>query len=68
MYGDSNDPDLNGGVNGTSHKAVTGPADVQLSPYDTLTGIGKILDMEFGIAVTDQGVSEPGVNEESQLT
>ena len=36
---------------------ATGPANVKLSTYDTLNGVGKIMDMQFGIAITDQGVS-----------
>jgi len=27
-----------------------------LSTYDTLEGVGKIMDAQFGIATTDQGV------------
>ncbi|WVQ81298.1 protein CFT1 [Cryptococcus sp. DSM 104549] len=55
LYGDINDPKLNGAANGVSNVA-TGPANISLSRYDTLSGVGKILDMEFGIAATDQGL------------
>lgn len=57
LYGDMNAPAANGLSNGVSHDNYTGPSRVQLSPYDILPGIGKIIDMEFGIATTDQGVS-----------
>ncbi|ORY33060.1 cleavage and polyadenylation specific protein [Naematelia encephala] len=54
LYGDISAPTANGHTNG--HAVVSyGPATIHLSPYDVLEGIGKILDMEFGIAVTDQG-------------
>lgn len=56
LYGDSNVPETNGLANGIAHD--TGPVKVSLSPYDVLAGVGKIMDMEFGIAATDQGVSE----------
>lgn len=60
------DEDLYGDINATSngHAAVaTGPADVRLTEYDTLSGVGKIMDMEFGIAVSDEAVStQPGVD------
>jgi hypothetical protein len=48
LYADAN-PIQNG-------LAQTGPASVHLHPGDTLSGIGKIIDMEFGIASTDQGL------------
>ena len=52
LYGD-----INAAPNGDAVKEIpTGPARIQISPYDVLAGIGKILDMDFGIAVTDQGV------------
>lgn len=52
LYGEADAPTANG-----SSKAVvpTGPATVTLTPQDVLAGIGRISDMEFGIAVTDQG-------------
>jgi hypothetical protein len=58
LYGDSNVPETNGLANGIAHD--TGPVKVSLSPYDVLAGVGKIMDMEFGIAATDQGVSGSG--------
>ncbi|WWD21338.1 protein CFT1 [Kwoniella shandongensis] len=55
LYGDMNDPANSGIVNGNQHEP-TGPAKISVSPYDVLSGVGKILDMEFGIATTDQGL------------
>ena len=58
LYGDINDSsNTNGTANGGVKEVPTGPARIQISRYDILTGVGKILDMEFGIAVTDEGVS-----------
>lgn len=56
LYGDSDAPVANGHSNGVAHEP-TGPAKISMTPSDVLSGIGKILDMEFGIAATDQGVS-----------
>ncbi len=57
LYGDLNGPSTNGKINGVSHSSPTGPATITLSTHDKLTGIGKIVDMCFGTAATDQGVS-----------
>ena len=54
LYGDINAPAADGKG---STMVATGPANVKLSTYDTLNGVGKIMDMQFGIAITDQGVS-----------
>ena len=43
-------------VNGSSTAIPTGPITVTVSPYDVLAGVGKIDDVEFGIAATDEGV------------
>jgi cleavage and polyadenylation specificity factor subunit 1 len=46
-------------VNGAGSAAAevfTGPAKLELREADRITGIGKIIDMDFGIAVTDQAV------------
>jgi cleavage and polyadenylation specificity factor subunit 1 len=53
LYGDSAAAEQGG----TGKEVYTGPSKATLSSYDTLSGIGKIMDMEFGIAATDQGVS-----------
>jgi cleavage and polyadenylation specificity factor subunit 1 len=53
LYGDSTAADQAG----SGKEVYTGPSKATLSSLDTLTGIGKIIDMEFGIAATDQGVS-----------
>lgn len=53
LYADSK-PVANG-ASGPVAAAYTGPSRLQLNEADRLTGIGKIIDMEFGIAVTDQG-------------
>lgn len=45
----------NGAVNGAVVDVYTGPARLELNECDRITGIGKIIDMDFGIAVTDQG-------------
>jgi len=45
-----------------SHAVATGPAKIGISRYDTLSGVGKILDMEFGIATSDTGVCLPFVS------
>jgi cleavage and polyadenylation specificity factor subunit 1 len=49
LYADANPIQANGLV-------PSGPARVELKIGDTLSGIGKIIDMEFGIASTDQGI------------
>ncbi|WVW79420.1 protein CFT1 [Kwoniella bestiolae CBS 10118] len=54
LYGDMNDPSNAGLVNG-HQKEATGPAKISVSTYDVLEGVGKIMDIEFGIAATDQG-------------
>jgi len=54
LYGDINAPTADGK---SSMLVATGPAHAKLSTYDTLNGVGKIMDMQFGIAITDQGVS-----------
>lgn len=55
LYADSN-PVANGfNPDSTSTDTYTGPARLHLKEYDRLTGIGKIIDMGFGISVTDQG-------------
>jgi cleavage and polyadenylation specificity factor subunit 1 len=56
LYGDSPDPVANGSRNAVSQAVATGPANIMISKYDTLRGVGKILDMEFGIATSDTGV------------
>ena len=56
LYGDSSGQTANGTANGSTHKVATGPADARLSSLDVLSGVGKITDIEFGIAATDQGV------------
>ncbi|EIW66021.1 hypothetical protein TREMEDRAFT_70300 [Tremella mesenterica DSM 1558] len=55
LYGDIDVPLTNGATNGAKYQAITGPANIVLSPADVLTGVGKIVDMEFGIASTDEG-------------
>nr|ODO03748.1 protein CFT1 [Cryptococcus depauperatus CBS 7855] len=55
------DEDLYGDINGCAldNKAGNqelGPAKISLIPYDVLSGVGKILDVEFGIAATDTSV------------
>lgn len=52
LYGDINDAALD-----ERAQEQFGPAAITLSPYDVLTGVGKIMDIEFGIAASDQGVS-----------
>lgn len=52
LYGDINDAALD-----EKAQEQFGPAAITLSPYDILTGVGKIMDIEFGIAASDQGVS-----------
>lgn len=52
LYGDINAST----ANGHTAAVATGPADVKLTEYDTLTGVGKIMDMHFGIAVSDEAV------------
>ena len=52
-----NAPTANGLSDGVTRQIARGPAKVNISAYDVLTGVGKIMEMEFGIAVTDQGVS-----------
>ena len=54
LYGDIDGPTANGLSNGNKDVG-TGPADITLSTYDVLSGLGKIVDMEFGIAVDDAG-------------
>ena len=54
LYGDAAATPVNGLVNG--HDKSSGPASIDLATHDVLTGIGKIIDMEFGIAATDQGM------------
>ncbi|WWD06819.1 protein CFT1 [Kwoniella europaea PYCC6329] len=54
LYGDMNDPSNAGLANG-HQKENTGPAKISVSTYDVLEGVGKIMDIEFGIAATDQG-------------
>ncbi|WRT69124.1 protein CFT1 [Kwoniella shivajii] len=54
LYGDMNDPSNAGLLNGQKTEA-TGPVKVSILPYDTLSGVGKVMDIEFGIAATDQG-------------
>ncbi|WWC91156.1 uncharacterized protein L201_006097 [Kwoniella dendrophila CBS 6074] len=54
LYGEMTDTANSGLVNG--HKAeATGPVSLSVSTYDVLEGVGKIMDIEFGIAATDQG-------------
>ncbi|KAK4687316.1 cleavage and polyadenylation specificity factor subunit 1, partial [Tremellales sp. Uapishka_1] len=53
LYGDAG-ATTNGVTNGHAFVA-TGPFNVELSPYDVLSGVGKVRDMTFGIAATDQG-------------
>ncbi|OCF35639.1 protein CFT1 [Kwoniella heveanensis BCC8398] len=55
LYGDLNDPSNASLANG-SKREPTGPATISVSPYDILAGVGKIMDIEFGIAATDQGL------------
>ncbi|WVF65469.1 protein CFT1 [Kwoniella sp. CBS 6097] len=55
LYGDLNDPSNANLFNG-SKKEPTGPAKISVFPYDVLGGVGKIMDIEFGIAATDQGL------------
>ena len=54
LYGDINEAMINGHK---ANAALTGPANVEVSTYDVLAGTGKIMDMQFGIALTDQAVS-----------
>ncbi|WVR09012.1 protein CFT1 [Kwoniella sp. DSM 27419] len=54
LYGDMNDP-ANAGLSNGAKQEATGPAKISVSPYDVLSGVGKIMDMEFGIAATDTG-------------
>ncbi|KAL7421114.1 mRNA cleavage and polyadenylation factor subunit [Cryptotrichosporon argae] len=49
LYGESSAAAV---VNGA---VETGPVNLRISEYDVLAGVGRISDMEFGIAVTDQG-------------
>ncbi|OXG80075.1 protein CFT1 [Cryptococcus neoformans var. grubii Br795] len=51
LYGDINDAALD-----EKAQEQFGPAAITLSPYDILTGVGKIMDIEFGIAASDQGL------------
>lgn len=55
LYADAA-PVESGGTNGPAPEVSTGPARLELEECDRITGIGKIIDMDFGIAVTDQGV------------
>ena len=55
LYGDINAPTANGNP---AAAVASGPANVVLSTYDTLEGVGKIMDAQFGIATTDQGVGQ----------
>ncbi|ORX39210.1 cleavage and polyadenylation specific protein [Kockovaella imperatae] len=50
------DEDLYGEMTDSVKEVPSGPARIHVSTYDVLAGVGKIIDMEFGIAVTDQGV------------
>ncbi|WWC73047.1 protein CFT1 [Kwoniella pini CBS 10737] len=54
LYGDINDS-TNGGLANGHKKELTGPTKISVAPYDVLEGTGKIMDIEFGIAATDQG-------------
>nr|XP_018259229.1 protein CFT1 [Kwoniella dejecticola CBS 10117]OBR81387.1 protein CFT1 [Kwoniella dejecticola CBS 10117] len=54
LYGVMNDSTNDGLMNGHA-KEYTGPVKISVSPYDVLEGTGKIMDIEFGIAATDQG-------------
>jgi len=54
LYGEADGPTANGN---TKTVVASGPATVVITPQDVLAGIGRISDIEFGIAVTDQGVS-----------
>lgn len=53
LYGDSKDVELNA----AGKEVMTGPGKARLTPHDRLLATGKIMDLEFGIAATDQGVS-----------
>ena len=53
LYGDAG----GGEKNAAGQEMYTGPSRASVTPFDVLAGIGKIMDMEFGIAATDQGVS-----------
>lgn len=53
LYGDSAAVE----VNEAGKEVTTGPGKATLTPHDRLIGVGKIMDLEFGIAATDQGVS-----------
>jgi cleavage and polyadenylation specificity factor subunit 1 len=55
LYGDAG-----GEKDGTGKEVYTGPSRASVTQFDVLAGIGKIMDMEFGIAATDQGVSVSG--------
>lgn len=58
LYGEADAPTANG--HAAKNAIASGPATISLSTQDVLTGIGRISDIEFGIAVTDQGVSYGG--------
>jgi cleavage and polyadenylation specificity factor subunit 1 len=53
LYGEADGPNANGTA---KNLVATGPATITLTPQDVLAGIGRISDIEFGIAVTDQAV------------
>ncbi|TYJ59069.1 protein CFT1 [Cryptococcus floricola] len=53
LYGDINDPALDR-ASGARHE--DGPAKLSLAPSDVLSAVGKIMDVEFGIAASDQGL------------
>ncbi len=56
LYGDSGAQGANGTANGHALEVPTGPAKIALATSDVLSGVGKMIDIEFGIAATDQGV------------
>jgi cleavage and polyadenylation specificity factor subunit 1 len=63
LYGDAD----GGEKNAAGQEMYTGPSRASLTPFDVLAGIGKIMDMEFGIAATDQGVSSPRAKHRTTL-
>lgn len=56
------------GVNAAGKEVATGPGKAVLTTHDRLLGTGKIMDMEFGIAATDQGVSQTRLKHMSPRT
>jgi len=63
LYGDAE----GGEKNAAGQEIYTGPSRASVTPFDVLAGIGKIMDMEFGIAATDQGVSHDDVGPQDSL-